>query len=292
MTTACSPPPPPRATRLPPVTKLATTTAACEPSCNWPIGRTPTSPLDAPWEIAKQPGRAAELQGVSTLALNLFRQLVVYLSPVLPGLRKQTDDLLGVPIRHWNDAAKPLLGTPVGAFTHMMQRLEARQVEAMIEESKQESAMSDAAAGAVDGPETLTAEPLVAERITIDDFTKVDLRVARVIAAEEVPKAKKLIKLTVSLGGDERRTVFAGIKSAYEPAQLVGRLVVVVANLEPRQMTFGLSEGMVVAAGAGGATSSCCRPIAAPSRGTGCTDARQRHGGGAASNRTAGVIAV
>ncbi len=92
----------------------------------------------------------------------------------------------------------------------------------------------------------------MAETISIDDFTKVDLRVARVVAAEEVPKAKKLIKLTLSLGGDERRTVFAGIKSAYEPAKLVGRLVICVANLAPRQMTFGISEGMVVAAGTGG----------------------------------------
>jgi methionyl-tRNA synthetase len=110
-------------------------------------------------------------------------------------------------------------------------------------------------AGAVsanEGREALDAEPLLTERITIDDFTKIDLRVARVIAAEEVPKAKKLVRLTLSLGGDERRNVFAGIKSAYEPAQLVGRLVIVVANLEPRQMTFGLSEGMVTAAGAGG----------------------------------------
>ena len=204
----------------------------------------------------KHPGRAAELQDVSTVALNLFRQLVVYLSPVLPSLRLQTDGLFGVPIRHWDDAGQPLLGTPVGEFAHMMQRLEARQVEAMILESKEEvpvsASPSDVPATEADGPETLAAEPLVAERITIDDFTKIDLRVARVVEAEEVPKAKKLVKLTLSLGGEERRTVFAGIKSAYEPAQLVGRLVVVVANLEPRQMTFGLSEGMVVAAGAGG----------------------------------------
>ncbi len=152
----------------------------------------------------------------------------------------------------------------------MMKRVEAAQVEAMITDSREEAPVSDAnpstpsstpaapatgsAAGAeaADGPEALALEPLVAERISIDDFTKVDLRVARVVNAEEVPKAKKLVKLTLSLGGDERRQVFAGIKSAYEPAQLIGRLVIVVANLEPRQMTFGLSEGMVVAAGAGG----------------------------------------
>jgi methionyl-tRNA synthetase len=210
----------------------------------------------APWTIAKDPGRAAELQDVSTVVLNLFRQLVVYLSPVLPSLRQQTDGLFGVPIRHWGDTGQPLLGTPVGEFAHMMQRLEARQVEAMILESKEEvpvsASPSDVPSTETDGPEALAAEPLVAERITIDDFTKIDLRVARVIEAEEVPKAKKLVKLTLGLGGEERRTVFAGIKSAYDPAQLVGRLVVVVANLEARQMTFGLSEGMVVAAGAGG----------------------------------------
>jgi methionyl-tRNA synthetase len=219
----------------------------------------------APWDIAKTPGRTAELQAVTTLALNLFRQLVIYLSPVLPSLRAQTDELFGVAIAHWNDAQQPLLKTPIGEFKHMMQRLDAKAVETMIQESKEEvpvsTQSSDASPApepavpspvAADGPETLAAEPLVAERITIDDFTKVDLRVARVVTAEEVPKAKKLVKLTLSLGGEERRTVFAGIKSAYEPAQLVGRLVVVVANLEPRQMTFGLSEGMVVAAGAGG----------------------------------------
>jgi methionyl-tRNA synthetase len=130
----------------------------------------------------------------------------------------------------------------------------------MVAESLKEFAVTDAqpaaestpAAPAEDSGATLEAEPLVADLISIDDFTKVDLRVARVVAAEEVPKAKKLIKLTLSLGGDQQRTVFAGIKSAYEPEKLIGRLVVCVANLAPRQMTFGISEGMVVAAGAGG----------------------------------------
>ncbi len=196
----------------------------------------------APWTLSKQPERAAELQNICTVVLNLFRQLVVYLSPVLPSLRQQTDELLGTPIRHWDDVRQPLVGTPVAEFTHMLKRVEAPQVEAMIQASREEAPVSDAnsptpaptpAAAPVDGPEPLAAEPLVAERITIDDFTKVDLRVARVIAAEEVPKAKKLIKLTLGLGGDEKRQVFAGIKSAYEPAQLVGRLVIVVANLEP-----------------------------------------------------------
>jgi methionyl-tRNA synthetase len=140
----------------------------------------------------------------------------------------------------------------------MITRVEPAQLEAMINESKEEFAVNQSEANAAPPAETadsaapLEAEPLVAEQISIDDFTKVDLRVARVIAAEEVPKAKKLLKLTLSLGGDQRRTVFAGIKSAYEPQKLVGRLVVCVANLAPRQMTFGVSEGMVVAAGTGG----------------------------------------
>jgi methionyl-tRNA synthetase len=140
----------------------------------------------------------------------------------------------------------------------MMKRVESAQIEAMIVESKKEFAVNTpesstaASSSEADSAAPLEAEPLVAEQITIDDFTKVDLRVARVIAAEEVPKAKKLLNLTLSLGGDERRTVFAGIKSAYEPEKLVGRLVVCVANLAPRQMTFGVSEGMVVAAGTGG----------------------------------------
>ena len=102
-----------------------------------------------------------------------------------------------------------------------------------------------------DGPEALQAEPLAAE-CTIDDFTKVDLRVARILTAEEVPEARKLLKLTLSLGGDVRKSVFAGIKKAYKPEDLVGRLVICVANLQPRQMKFGLSEGMVAAAGSGG----------------------------------------
>ena len=170
------------------------------------------SPPDAPWEIARQPGRAGRAARRLTLALNLFRQLVIYLSPVLPSLRGRPTNFWACRLRHWDDAGKPLLGTPVGEFAHMMQRLEARQVEAMITRKQRggsrERARVRCPRPTVDGPETLAAEPLVAERITIDDFTKIDLRVARVVAAEEVPKAKKLVKLTLSLGGDERRHGF------------------------------------------------------------------------------------
>jgi methionyl-tRNA synthetase len=217
----------------------------------------------APWELKKDPSRASEMQDICTVALNLFRQLAIYLSPVLPGLKQQTEDLLGKPIAHWDDAQSPLVGTPVSRFSHMMKRVEPAQVEAMVQESIQEfQVVNDPTTTTgtpestsqtfADGPETLAAEPLVVDQISIDDFTKVDLRVARIVEAEHVPEAKKLLKLKVSLGGDVTRQVFAGIKSAYEPEKLVGRLVIIVANLAPRQMKFGLSEGMVAAAGAGG----------------------------------------
>jgi methionyl-tRNA synthetase len=217
----------------------------------------------APWKLKNDPARAVELQNACTIALNLFRQLVIYLAPVLPSLRDQTEELLGQGVSRWDDVARPLVGTKINAFKHMIKRVEPAQLEAMIEASKEEPKVTESQAGqpANDttpvAPETdsgaaLEAEPLVTDVISIDDFTKVDLRVARVVNAEEVPKAKKLVKLTLSLGGDHTRTVFAGIKSAYEPEKLIGRLVIVVANLAPRQMTFGVSEGMVVAAGAGG----------------------------------------
>lgn len=208
-----------------------------------------------PWKLRKDTARAVDVQDICTITLNLYRQLVVYLAPVLPRLADQTGELLNQPIRHWSDAQQPLVGTPVAPFRTLLTRVEPKEVLAMIEESKETATGSTTpSAGTgepIDGPEPLAAEPLVAE-CSYDDFAKVDLRVARVVAAEEIPKAKKLLKLTLSLGGDNRRTVFAGIKSAYKPESLVGRLVICVANLAPRQMQFGISEGMVVAAGTGG----------------------------------------
>jgi methionyl-tRNA synthetase len=213
-----------------------------------------------PWKLKKDPARQAELQQICTVALNLFRQLVVYLAPVLPRLAQQTGELLGDPITNWQQATRPLLGTKVNKFEHLLARVELSQLEAMIEASKEEAPASAAPQAApADGPEALAAEPLQ-PTISIDEFAKVDLRVARVLAAEEVPQAKKLLKLTLSLGGDERRTVFAGIKGVYDPAKLVGTLVVCVANLAPRKMTFGASEGMVVAAGPGGKDIYLLRP--------------------------------
>jgi len=206
-----------------------------------------------PWVLAKDPDRHGELQDVCTVALNLFRQLAIYLAPVLPRLAGQTGELLGDPITRWRQSQQPLVGTPVARFQHMLKRVEARQIDAMITASREEQAVSESTSSTEfqDSGEPLAAEPL-AEPCTIDDFAKVDLRVARVTAAQEVPEARKLLKLTLSLGGEETRTVFAGIKAAYQPEQLVGRLVVCVANLAPRKMKFGVSEGMVVASGAGG----------------------------------------
>ena len=214
----------------------------------------------APWTLRKEPAKAVELQSVCTVTLNLFRQIVVYLAPVLPRLAKQVGNLLQKPIINWNEAQTPLVGTRVSKFEHLMKRVELAQVQAMIEEGKQSAPEASAATEPAvtasspwnDGPEALAHEPLVAEHCTIDDFTKVDLRVARVLAANHVTGADKLLQLTLSMGGETTRNVFAGIKSAYKPEDLVGRLVIMCANLAPRKMKFGISEGMVLAAGAGG----------------------------------------
>ncbi|QEG38437.1 methionine--tRNA ligase [Roseimaritima ulvae] len=203
-----------------------------------------------PWEMKKDPERQTELQDVCTVALNLFRQLAIYLSPVLPRLAEQCGELMGEPITSWQQCRTPLVATPVAPFKHMMKRVQLEDLKKMIEESKEQPEVETSQATFNDSDQPLKDEPL-AEEITIDDFVKVDLRVARIVSAEQVPEANKLLKLTLSLGGEERRQVFAGIKAAYEPEQLVGRLVVMAANLKPRKMRFGLSEGMVTAAGPG-----------------------------------------
>jgi methionyl-tRNA synthetase len=218
---------------------------------------------EQPWKLAKAgPEAATRLRDVATVALNLFRQLAVYLAPVLPQLADQAGSLVGGPIRSWGEATRPLAGLPVAPFKPLMKRVEPAAIEAVVAASRADqppaespppgATTMDATPTADDPSAPLEAEPLAAQ-CTIDDFAKVDLRVARIVSAEEVPEARKLLKLTVSLGGGVTRTVFAGIKGFHEPAALVGRLVVVVANLAPRQMKFGMSEGMVVAASGAGA---------------------------------------
>jgi methionyl-tRNA synthetase len=218
----------------------------------------------APWVLRKDPEQAQKVQDICTVALNLYRQIMVYLSPVVPELAAKTEVLLGTPIAHWDDAQTPLTGTPVAKFKHMLKRVNEKDIKAMVEESKELAAAAgvDAASetadnaaadptASTDSDAPLKAEPL-AEQCTFDDFVKVDLRIVRIVAAEDVPEANKLLRLTLSLGGEERHTVLAGIKQAYKPEDLVGRLVVMCANLAPRKMKFGVSEGMILASGDGG----------------------------------------
>ncbi|MDO4856709.1 MAG: methionine--tRNA ligase [Thermoguttaceae bacterium] len=211
----------------------------------------------APWKLRKDPDRQRELQDVCTIALNVYRQMVIYLAPILPKLAEDSAALLNENAADWTfeSVKTPLTGTQVNEFTHLMSRMEEKAIEAMIEETREENKPEETPADAKsqwdDSAQPLEDEPLEAV-CTIDDFCKVDLRVARIVMAEEVPEARKLLHLTLSLGGGVTKNVFAGIKSAYKPEDLVGRLVVCVANLQPRQMKFGLSEAMICAAGPGG----------------------------------------
>lgn len=210
----------------------------------------------APWTLRQDAARQHELQQICTVALNLYRQIVLYLAPVLPRLAEQTGRLLNQPLQRWEQAQEPLVGIPVARFEHLLKRVELKQVQAMIEAGQQQAPeqrpSSDSTSMPADTARYLEQEPLVTTLCTIDDFTKIDLRVARVLSCEEVPGSDKLLRLTLSLGGDVRKHVLAGIKGVYAPASLVGRLVIVCANLTPRKMKFGVSEGMVLAAGAGG----------------------------------------
>ena len=200
-----------------------------------------------PWIIAKEEGRESELQAVCTMGINAFRILMIYLKPVLPLMSEKVEAFLDIPALRWSDLDKPLLGHTINKFQPLMTRIEETHVNAMIEDSRENLKQTAANNNADDTNSQV--EPL-AETINIDDFAKVDLRVARIIKAEPVEGADKLLQLTLDIGNGERN-VFAGIKSAYQPEQLEGRLTVMVANLAPRKMRFGTSEGMVLAAGDG-----------------------------------------
>lgn len=202
----------------------------------------------APWVVAKDETRSEELHCICTQGLNLFRVVMTYLAPVTPALAGRVGEFLNIRLDApgaWDRLAEPLLDHEIDRFTHLLRRVEPHQVEAMIEASKPASEPDNQVAS-----ESMTANEDT-DTITIDDFARVDLRVARIVEASLVDGADKLLKLTLDIG-DERRTVFAGIRAAYDPASLVGRLTVMVANLAPRKMRFGVSEGMVLAAGPGG----------------------------------------
>ncbi len=201
-----------------------------------------------PWVLAKDPGQKELLHEVCTTSLNLFRLLTLYLKPVLPRTAAAVEQFLNIPPLAWADYTVPLLDHGINPYRHLAARIDPKRIEAMLEESKESLKMSaDTPAAAPAVP----AEPIKPE-ITIDDFGKLDLRIARIVSAAHVEGADKLLQLTVDLGEGRTRNVFAGIRSAYEPKDLEGRLTVVVANLAPRKMKFGVSEGMVLAAGPGG----------------------------------------
>ncbi|WP_434729170.1 methionine--tRNA ligase [Pseudomonas soli] len=204
----------------------------------------------APWSLAKQEGKQDEVQAICAQGVNLFRQLVIYLKPVLPVLAADAEAFLNVAPLNWNDHQSRLENHQLKPFKALMSRIEPAKVEAMIAASKEDLLAAEANTAPAGNGE-LAKDPLSAE-IEFDTFAAVDLRVALIVKAEAVPGADKLLQLTLDIG-DERRNVFSGIKSAYpDPSQLEGRLTMMVANLKPRKMRFGVSEGMVMAAGPGG----------------------------------------
>lgn len=208
-----------------------------------------------PWARIKDPALRDEVHGVCSLGINLFRLLVIYLKPVVPSLVKDSEQFLNVDALTWEDSQQPLLGHQVNKFKPLFQRMDRKVLDQLIEASATEagSVVEPATTNATTNATTKKGKPTEQDDgyIHIDDFNKVQLKVAKIVAASNVEGADKLLQLTLDVGG-ETRQVFSGIKAAYDADSLVGRLTVVVANLAPRKMKFGVSEGMVLAAGPGG----------------------------------------
>ncbi|MEN3278478.1 MAG: methionyl-tRNA synthetase [Massilia sp.] len=205
-----------------------------------------------PWILAKDETRVAELHEVCTTALILFRQLTIMLSPVLPQVAARVGEFLGDSDISWadtqGDAVYSLLGRSIGAYSHLMQRVDAKMVENLFDKPAV-AAPAPAAPAAAPAAETAAGDiEELAPEITVDDFTKIDLRVAKIVNCEHVEGSSKLLRLTLDVGEGRHRNVFSGIKSAYQPEDLIGKLTVLVANLAPRKMKFGVSEGMVLCA--------------------------------------------
>ena len=194
-----------------------------------------------PWVLAKETERLPEVHAICTMGINLFRILITYLKPVLPMMAQAAEQFLNCGPLMWDSIDTPLLNHRIHVFQPLMVRVEKEKIEAMFAQTK-ESLMTAAPVEHKTDPDKHT--------VSIDDFAKVDLRIAKIIGAESVDGADKLLRLTLDLG-DSQKQVFAGIKSAYAPEDLLGRLTVMVANLAPRTMRFGVSEGMVLAAGDG-----------------------------------------
>ncbi|MGB9990856.1 methionine--tRNA ligase [Pseudoduganella rhizocola] len=209
-----------------------------------------------PWVLAKDAEKTAELHDVCTTALILFRQLTILLSPVLPGVAGQVKNFLNDDQLVWADTElstgavyNTMLGRTICAYSHLMTRVDAKMIEDLFDAPSQQAAAAKTAPAAVEAPAAAGIEELAPE-IKIDDFVKIDLRIARIVNCEHVEGSDKLLRLTLDVGEGRHRNVFSGIKSMYKPEDLVGRLTVLVANLAPRKMKFGVSEGMVLAASA------------------------------------------
>jgi methionyl-tRNA synthetase len=197
-----------------------------------------------PWELAKNPELAAALHDVCSTCIEAFRLLTIYLKPVLPSVAAQVEDFLQVSPLSFTDAARALGAHRIGTYKHLMQRVDPKLLDALFEPA---AAAAAAPAAAEEAPALPGGED-IAPTIAIDDFAKIDLRIARIVEARKVEGSTKLLQLTLDVGEGRTRNVFSGIQSAYTPEQLVGKLTVMVANLAPRKMKFGLSEGMVLAA--------------------------------------------
>jgi len=211
-----------------------------------------------PWVLAREQGHEQDVQDICSMGLNLFRILIIYLKPVLPAMATSAEGFLNISALTWQDSQHALTSHSINRFKPLMTRIETAAIEAIIEESTatlETNNMSEEEMMTETETITKTKNPLstdpISDEISFDDFVKLDLRVAKIVRAQHVEGADKLLQLTLDLGG-ETREVFAGIKSAYRPEDLEGRLTVMVANLAPRKMRFGLSEGMVLAAGPGG----------------------------------------
>ena len=197
-----------------------------------------------PWELARVEGQDAELHRVCSICLEAFRILTVYLSPVLPTVAEKAYAFLNIASQMWTDVATPLnSANAINAYKHMLTRVEPTHVEKLLEANKQSLQATDSAVVAAE------IEP-IADTITIDDFVKIDLRIAKILECKAVEGSSKLLQLTLDAGEGKTRNVFSGIASMYQPEDLVGKLTVLVANLAPRKMKFGVSEGMVLAASA------------------------------------------
>lgn len=200
-----------------------------------------------PWVLAKQEGSAAEVHAVCSVGINLFRVLMIYLKPVLPAMAAKAESFLACSL-DWTELQNAVSGQRLNTFEPLLTRIDSKHVAAMVEASREAAAPASKAPAPA---EPAIVESKIADTIAFEDFAKIDLRIVEIVAAELVEGADKLLRLTLSLGTSEKQ-VFAGIRSAYQPAELVGKLTVMVANLAPRKMRFGVSEGMVLAAGPGG----------------------------------------